>query len=175
MGKYYIGIRSILNTMRVIRPFRLLVLLLLIALAVAAMTASAGSSSSPEVSDGSDDAVTGRNSHDIIKAWVGESSNASFTITMQMTALDTVSPLDDWTNLPTTTYEFYFTLEGDDYCVRATLPVHGPLAAPASYGLYEVTYDGSEISSYEYVLDPFGQLRRRDHEPPVGSLLLPTA
>jgi hypothetical protein len=138
------------------RPFQLLVILLLAALAIAALAVSAGSVDEPEVSDGSGDPTGGRDSHDIIKAWVEAETNTTITLRMQLTALDTISPRDDWLTLPTTTYEYYFTLKDQDYCTRATVPVHGPFAALASYGLYEVTYGGSDNLTYDSVGSPGG-------------------
>ena len=138
------------------RPFQLHILLLLVALAIAALAVSAGSVDDPEVSDGSGDASGGRDSHDIIKAWVEAETNTTITFRMQLTALDTVSPRDDWLTLPTTIYEYYFTLNDKDYCVRATVPVHGPFAALASYGVYKVTYGGSDNMTYDSVGSPGG-------------------
>jgi len=142
--------------MKAARPFQLHVILLLVALAIAALAVSAGSVDEPEVSDGSGDPAGGRDSHDIIKAWVEDESNTTITMRMQLTALDTISPRDDWLTLPTTTYEYYFTVSGKDYCTRATVPVHGPFAALASFGLYEVTYGGSDNITYDSVGSPGG-------------------
>ena len=142
--------------MKAARPFQLHVLLLLVALAIAALAVSAGSVDDPEVSDGSGDAAGGRDSHDIIKAWVEAETNTTITLRMQLTALDTISPRDDWLTLPTTTYEYYFSISDKDYCVRATVPVHGPFAALASYGLYKVTYGGSDNMTYDSVGNPGG-------------------
>ena len=142
--------------MKAARPFQLHVLLLLVALAIAALAVSAGSVDDPEVTDGSGDAAGGRDSHDIIKAWVEAETNTTITLRMQLTALDTVSPRDDWLTLPTTTYEYYFSISDKDYCVRATVPVHGPFAALASYGLYKVTYGGSDNMTYDSVGSPGG-------------------
>jgi hypothetical protein len=141
--------------MKAARPFQLNVILLLVALAIAALAASAGTVDDPEVSDGSGDSG-GRDSHDIIKAWVEEESNTTITLRLKLTALDTISPRDDWLTLPTTTYEYYFTVSKKDYCARATVPVHGPFAALASFGLYEVTYGNSDNLSYDSVGSPGG-------------------
>jgi len=142
--------------MKAARLFQLLVLLLLFALAIAALAVAAGSQNDPEVSDGSGDSTGGRESHDIIKAWIEEETNTSITMRMELTALETISPRDDWPILPTTIYEFYFTVSKQDYCVRATVPVHGPFAALASFGLYEVDYGGSENITYDSVGSPGG-------------------
>jgi hypothetical protein len=146
-GKSYYTKRRLSNTMKAARSLHFTVLIALVAIALVALAASAGTPEDPEISDNSGDAG-GRDSHDIVKAWVDSETNTTVTFRMEMTALDAISPRDDWLSLPTTIYEYYFTIENADYCVRATVPVHGPFAAFTSFALYEVTYGASGNISY---------------------------
>lgn len=133
--------------MKPARVFQLLFILTLVAIALTALAVSAGTQADPEISDNSGDAG-GRDSHDILKGWVHAEDNTTITFRMEMTALDAVSPRDDWLTLPTTIYEYYFSIEGSHYCARSTVPVHGPFAAFTSFSLYEITYGASGNISY---------------------------
>ncbi len=135
--------------MKPARTFQLLIALLLVAIMAMALAVYGGDADDPEVGDSSGDATTGRDSHDIIGAWVDEEDNETVTFKVRMTALDTISPLDDWLNLPTSIYEYYFSIGKEDYAMRTTVPVHGPLAALASFGLYTVEYGESGNMTYE--------------------------
>lgn len=134
--------------MKAARRFHPIILMTLAILTLAAMATSAGSIDDPEVTDASNDATTGRGSHDILKAWVEAEENDTVTFRIQMTELDAISPRDDWTTLPTSIYEFYFTTD-KNYAARATVPVHGPLAAFAGFSLHEVTYGVTGNMSFE--------------------------
>lgn len=132
------------------RPFLIALLIVSIALVVSALAVSAGTQEDPEVTDPSGDAG-GRESHDLIKAWVHDEDNETLTFRMELTALDAISPRDDWLTLPTTIYEYYFTIKSKDYALRATVPVHGPFAALANFNLYAVTYGEADNMTYEAV------------------------
>jgi hypothetical protein len=136
--------------MKAARPFPLLALLLLVAFVLAAAVVSAGSAENPEFSDTAEDSTTGRTAHDIVRGWVTD-DNATITVIVEVTGLDAFSPLDDWRNLPTTIYEYYFTVEEKNYATRATIPVHGFRAAFASYALFEVTYGSGGSLNYTSV------------------------
>jgi hypothetical protein len=133
--------------MKPARVFQLLIILTLAALALTALAVSAGTPADPEISDDSGDAG-GRDSHDIIKGWVHAEDNTTITFRMEMTSLDAVSPRDDWLTLPTTIYEYYFSIKDTHYCARSTVPVHGPFAAFTGFSLYEITYGDSGNISY---------------------------
>ena len=132
------------------RPFLIALLFVSVALAVSALAVSAGTQEDPEVTDMSGDAG-GRESHDLIKAWVHDEDNETLTFRMELTALDAISPRDDWFTLPTTIYEYYFTIDSTNYALRATVPVHGPFAALANFNLYEVTYGEVGNMTYEAI------------------------
>ena len=131
--------------------------LLLVALLAMALAACGGTADDPEVGDSSDDSTTGRESHDLIAAWIEDEDNETVTYRVKMSALDVISPRDDWLNLPTSIYEFYFTVDNDDYALRGTVPVHGPFAALASFGLYQVEYGETGNMSFESVGSVNGQ------------------
>ncbi|UCC92363.1 MAG: hypothetical protein JSW25_06725 [Thermoplasmata archaeon] len=135
--------------MKPARTFLLLTTLLLVAVLTMALAVYGGDADNPEVGDASGDSTTNRDSHDIIGAWVEDEDNETVTFRIRMTALDVISPRDDWVNLPETIYEYYFTIGDDDYAMRATVPVHGPFAALASFSLYTVEYGESGNMSYE--------------------------
>jgi hypothetical protein len=135
--------------MKSARTFLLMAALLLAALMTMALAVYGGDADNPEVGDVSDDSTTGRDSHDIIGAWVEDEENETITFRIKMTALDAISPRDDWLTLPTSIYEYYFTIDKDDYALRATVPVHGPFAAMAAFALYTVEYGSSDNMSYE--------------------------
>lgn len=135
--------------MKPARTFLLLNALLLVALMAMALAVYGGDADNPEVGDASGDSTTGRESHDIIGAWVEDEDNETVTFRVRLTALDVISPRDDWLNLPTSIYEYYFTIGKDDYALRATVPVHGPFAAMASFALYTVEYGETGNMSYE--------------------------
>ncbi len=141
--------------MKAARPFLLFGALMLAALVLGAVSALAGSSENPEVTDVAEDASSSRTSHDIIRAWVTD-DNSTITFSIEATQLDRFSPMDDWRTLPTTIYEYYFTIKDKDYAARATIPVHGLLAVFASFSLYEVEYDGNTPSNYSSVDDSIG-------------------
>ena len=119
--------------------FSIRAMLLLAALVLTALVVSAGTAEDPEFTDTAEDATTARASHDIIRGWATD-DNSTITVTLEMTALDAFSPRDDWRTLPSSIYEYYFTVEGKNYAARATVPVHGILAAFASFSLFKVTY-----------------------------------
>jgi len=134
--------------MKPARTFQILVALLLVAIMATALAVYGGSVDDPEVGDASGDSSTGRDSHDIIGAWVEDEDNSTVTFMVSMTALDTFSPRDDWANLPTSIYEYYFSIGDVDYAMRASVPVHGPLAAFASFSLHTVEYGVTGNMSY---------------------------
>jgi hypothetical protein len=129
--------------MKPARTLHILAALLLVAILATALAVYGGTSDDPEVGDASGDSTTGRDSHDITGAWIEDEANGTVTFRIRMTALDIVSPRDDWVNLPTSIYEYYFTIGEDDYALRGTVPVHGPFAALASFSLYTVEYGNS--------------------------------
>jgi hypothetical protein len=131
------------------RRFHLLLLTTLAVLVIAAMATTAGSEDDPEVTDAANDATTGRDSHDLTKAWVEAEENDTVTFRMKLSELDAISPRDDWATLPTSIYEYYFTLKDKNYAARASIPVHGPLAAFAGFSLHEVTYGATGNMSFE--------------------------
>jgi hypothetical protein len=137
--------------MKPARTFQLLVALFLVAVTAMALAVYAGTPDDPEVGDSSNDADTGRDSHDIIAAWVHDEDNETVTFRMRLTALDAISPLDDWTSLPTSIYEYYFSVGDDDYALRASVPVHGPLAAFAGFSLYSVEYGETGNMSFDSI------------------------
>ncbi len=131
--------------------------MLLVALIAGALAAYAGTSDDPEVGDSSGDATTGRDSHDIIACWVEAEDNETVTFRMRMTALDAISPRDDWLSLPTSIYEYYFSVGDDNYALRGTVPVHGPFAALASFTLHKVEYGETGNMSFESLGSVNGQ------------------
>lgn len=128
------------------RTFKIANGVLLLALLAMSMAVLAGTAEDPEVGDASGDATTNRDSHDIVAAWVQAEDNETVTFRLGMVALDVISPRDDWATLPNSIYEYYFSIGKKDYALRATVPVHGPFAALANFGLYEVTYGDSNMS-----------------------------
>jgi len=128
------------------RTFKIATGVLLLALLAMSMAVLAGTAEDPEVGDASGDATTNRDSHDIVAAWVQAEDNETVTFRLGMVALDVISPRDDWATLPNSIYEYYFSIGKNDYALRATVPVHGPFAALANFGLYEVTYGDSNMS-----------------------------
>ena len=142
--------------MKPARTFQLLIALLLVAIMALAMAVYGGDADNPEVGDASGDATTNRESHDIIGAWVDAEDNETVTFKVRMTALDIISPRDDWLNLPTSIYEYYFSIGDEDYAMRTTVPVHGPLAALASFSLYTVEYGETGNMSFESAGDVTG-------------------
>jgi len=137
--------------MRAARPFKLLLLLAVLSVAVTALVVSAGTRDNPEVVDISGASTTNRDSHDIIAAWIESEDPDALVLRMEMSELDAFSPRDDWLTLPSSIYEYYFTINETDYAARATIPVHGVFAAFASYGLYAVEYGSAGNLSYEAV------------------------
>ncbi len=142
--------------MKPARTFQLLIALLLVAIMAMALAVYGGDADNPEVGDSSGDATTGRDSHDIIGAWVDEEDNETVTFKVRMTALDAISPRDDWLNLPTSIYEYYFSISNEDYAMRTTVPVHFPLAALASFSLFTVDYGETGNMSFESAGDVTG-------------------
>ena len=136
--------------MKAARPFPLLVMLLLTAFILTAVAVSAGSTEDPEITDAAEDATSSRTAHDIIKGWATD-DNSTITVAIECTGLDIFSPIDDWRSLPTSIYEFYFTVEDKNYAARASIPVHGLLAAFASFSLYEVKYGSGDSLNYTSV------------------------
>jgi len=114
----------------------------MLALTVAPMTVLAGTEDAPEITDVGGDATNGRSDMDIVKAWVEGPAETNTTLTFRilMTSLNLFSPRSDWQSLPQVLYDYYFTFKGYDYAARARIPVHGPLAAFAGFGLYKVDY-----------------------------------
>jgi hypothetical protein len=143
--------------MKPARTLMIIATLLFVALMAAALAAYGGTSDDPEVADSSGDSTTGRDSHDIVGAWVDDEENSTVTIKIRMTALDAVSPRDDWLNLPTSLYEVYFTIKEEDYALRSNVPVHGPFAAFTGYSLYKVEYGETGNMTYESVGSVSGQ------------------
>jgi hypothetical protein len=136
------------------RTFHLLAIILLLAMAMTALAVAGGTQNDPEFSDAAEDSTTNRPSHDIVRGWVTD-ENSTIEVNLEMTALDTFSPVDDWRTLPNSIYEFYFSVEDKDYAARANIPVHGIFAAFASFSLYEVTYNGGD-RNYTSVDDSIG-------------------
>jgi hypothetical protein len=138
--------------MKAARPFPLYPMLLLAAFVLFAVSVSAGSSENPEITDAAEDPTTGRTAHDIVRGWATD-DNSTITVVIEVTGLDAFSPMDDWRTLPTSVYEYYFTVEEKNYAARATIPVHGLLAAFASFSLFEVKYGSGEGLNYTSVDD----------------------
>lgn len=143
--------------MKAARTFIVVSAVLVVALMAAALAAYAGTADDPEVGDSTGDSTTGRDSHDLTAAWVDAEENSTVTLKMRMTALDTISPRDDWLNLPSSIYELYFTVKEDDYALRSNVPVHGPFAAFTGYSLYKVEYGDAGNMTYESVGSVSGQ------------------
>ncbi|UCC92965.1 MAG: hypothetical protein JSW25_09945 [Thermoplasmata archaeon] len=139
--------------MKPARTLPIVFALLLVAIMATALAAYGGTSDDPEVADASGDSTTGRDSHDITGAWVEAEENATITFRIRMTALDVISPRDDWVNLPTSIYEYYFSIGDTNYALRGTVPVHGPFAALASFSLYTVEYGTSGNMTYNVADD----------------------
>ena len=113
---------------------------LMLALAVAPTAVLAGTETDPEITDVGGDATNGRSDMDIMKAWVADETNTTLTFRVLLDALNLFSPRSDWQSLPQVIYDYYFSFEGSDYALRASIPVHGPLAAFAGFSLYKVEY-----------------------------------
>jgi hypothetical protein len=143
------------------RPLFLLVIAALALVLLCASQSLAGSQDDPEVTDSEGDTTTARDSHDVIKAWVEDENENNLVFRMEMTNLDVFSPRDDWQTLPTTYYEYFFTISKEnskkDYVLRASIPVHGFFAAFASYSLYEVNYTSGDEIEYDSVGSSGGQ------------------
>jgi hypothetical protein len=137
--------------MKPARTFIILFAITLVAMLATALAAYGGSSSDPEVGDSAGDSSTNRDSHDVIGAWIEDENNGTITFQMGMTALDAISPRDDWVNLPTSIYEYYFSIKDEDYALRSNVPVHGPFAAFTSFSLHTVDYGEVGNLSYESV------------------------
>ena len=133
--------------MKAARPFPLLPMLLLAAFVLVAVVVSAGTTENPEITDSAEDSTSGRTAHDIVKGWATD-DNSTITVAIEVTGLDAFSPMDDWRSLPTSIYEYYFTVEEKNYAARASIPVHGLLAAFASFSLYEVKYGSGGSMNY---------------------------
>ncbi len=135
--------------MKAARTFHIGAGVLLLALLALSLTVLAGTADDPEVGDATGDATTNRDSHDIVGAWVEAEDNETVTFRIGMTALDVISPRDDWATLPNSIYEYYFSIGKNNYALRANVPLQGPFAALASFSLYEVTYGEAGNLSYE--------------------------
>ncbi len=123
------------------RSFALAAVVLLLLLASAAVPpASAGDENNPEITDSTGDATTNRDDMDLESAWVHAEDNRTLTFRIKLAALSAFSPRSDWQSLPQIYYDYYFTIKGKDYALRARIPVHGPLAVFAAFNLYEVKY-----------------------------------
>jgi hypothetical protein len=127
-------------------------LLALAAILFVALAVSAGDSDDPEITDVAEDSTSNRASHDIVRAWITD-DNSTITVSIEATQLDAFSPLDDWRSLPTTIYEYYFSIDDKHYMARATIPVHGLLAVFAGFSLHEVNYEGNEPTNTTSVDD----------------------
>ena len=139
--------------MKAARTLHILVGLLLIAIMATALAVYGGTADDPEVGDASGDSTTGRESHDITGAWIEDEENSTVTFRLRLTTLDIISPRDDWLNLPTSIYEYYFSIGDTDYALRGVVPVHGPFAALASFSLYTVEYGTSGNMTYNVADD----------------------
>jgi archaellum component FlaF (FlaF/FlaG flagellin family) len=133
--------------------FYILAALFLVAIMATSLAVYGGTADDPEVGDASGDSTTSRDSHDITAAWIEAEDNSTITFHLGMVALDAISPRDDWLNLPTSIYEYYFSIGEENYAIRGTVPVHGPFAALASFGLYTVEYGSSGNMSYNVAND----------------------
>ncbi len=106
--------------------------------------AAAGDLADPDMEDKADDSASGRQARDLIAGWTGNETVDGIEFDLKMSALEPFTPYSDWQNLPVVYYEFFFdviTPQGlASYAVKATIPMHGPLAADASYDLLTVTY-----------------------------------
>jgi hypothetical protein len=133
---------------------------LMLALAIAPVAVLAGTELDPEMTDVAGDATNGRSDMDILKAWVEDETNTTLTFRILTEALSLFSPRSDWQSLPQVLYDYYFTYASNNFAARASIPVHGPLAAFAGFSLYRVEYgatgdnltftaaDGSVSGSY---------------------------
>jgi len=128
------------------RPALAILLLLgfLAPAAVLAPLAAGGDADDPDMDDKADDAASGRAARDLIAGWVTNETVDGIEFDLQMSALEPFTPYSDWQNLPVVYYEFFFdviTPQGlFSYSAKATVPMHGPLAAFTTYDLYAVTY-----------------------------------
>lgn len=106
--------------------------------------ALAGDVDDPDMEDKADDSASGRPARDMIAGWVGNETVDGIEFGIKMSALEPFTPYADWQNLPVVYYEVFFDLitpQGlSSYSVRATVPMHGPLAALTTYDLLSVTY-----------------------------------
>ncbi len=128
--------------MKAARSFSVAVLALLL-LAGLAVPGARGDETNPEITDATGDSTTQRADMDIESAWVHAESNRSLTFRIKMRELSVFSPRTDWQSLPQIFYDFYFTIHNNDYALRASIPVHGPLAVFAGFSLYTVDYGAS--------------------------------
>jgi hypothetical protein len=135
--------RSSMASMKGARSFPLVAIALLLMASLAALPASAGDENSPEVTDSTGDATTSRDDMDIVSAWVQAEDNTTLTFRIKLSQLSVFSPRSDWQSLPQIFYDYYFTIKGEDYALRAQIPVHGPLAVFAVFNLYTVEYGAS--------------------------------
>jgi|GEM_PF-5284666 len=94
----------------------------------------AGSQENPELTDTVGDAPS--QDCDIKAVWVGEETNETIQLIMQMA---------DWpiysTDTNTIQYMVYFTVKDENYAVGVTFYLKGPLGLPSSIALFKVTYD----------------------------------
>jgi hypothetical protein len=106
----------------------------------------AGNVDNPEIVDIEGDSVSGKTSQDLLWAYIGFETNTTFSLVMGMKSLDTFTDPSQIANLPTTTYEFYFTIKGTNYGAYAQVPVHGPFGIDIKWELVTVEYNGTTPS-----------------------------
>jgi hypothetical protein len=114
---------------------------------IASAPAFAGDSSNPEMTDASGDSVGNVQSKDLISGWLTNETETTVDLVLDLAALQPFTPYSEWQNLPVIYYEFFFdvnTPQGTgSYSAKATIPVHGPLAAFSTFELLQVNYSSS--------------------------------
>ncbi len=124
--------------------------------------ASAGDAGDPDMEDPAGDSVSGRTARDLVSGWIGNETETNIELNLQASSLEPFTPYQDWQNLPVVYYEFFFdvvTPQGlQSYSARATIPMHGPLAALAQYDLFAVTYGaGGTVMNETAIGTPVGR------------------
>jgi hypothetical protein len=113
----------------------------------ASTAAFAGDSSDPEMADASGDSVGDVASKDLVAGWLTNETETTVDLVLDLAALDPFTPYAEWQNLPVIYYEFFFdvnTPQGTgSFSAKATIPVHGPLAAFSMFELLQVNYSSA--------------------------------
>jgi len=126
-----------------IRKVGLLLAGLLVLPALFAAFAATASEAQPEVTDVKGDSASGKDSRDLTAAFFHTETNDSFKVSLNLTALESYTNPNDLTNAPTTEYQVYFSVAGDNYTVVCRVPVHGPFGFTIQYEIRSVEYKGT--------------------------------